>query len=193
MFFRVFADLLSNLFEPHSIVNENGVVDPIETDNEMKPEVPNNRLILYRTYYEKGVHGELLFPDGSSLFTLENPWLNNVRRKSCVPEGTYSLLYRESPLVTRLTMGDHTHSYELTKVKGRSHIIFHQGNYVKNTDGCILLGKRKDFQYSTPVVWQSRPAFDIFMQMMHNNSQINKIVIAQRNENPYHLDEIETI
>lgn len=193
LFFRVFSTLLSDLFKPISYVNDDGALDPIESDDETKPEIPNNSLILYRTYYETGTHGELVFPDGEVLFTLENPWLDNKRHESCVPEGTYSLLFRESPLVSRLTMNDHTFSYELMNVEGRSNIIFHQGNYVKNTDGCILLGNRLDFQYTTPVVWQSRPTFDKFIQMMHNNPQINKILIIQKDANPYHLSEVETL
>lgn len=128
--------------------------------------IPENGILVERTYYKKGTHGVLTFPDGTKLFTLERPWLNNERRISCIPEGVYKLSLHQSPLVTRLTGGDYTWAWELQNVKDRSYILVHQGNYVRNSAGCILVGMSQSFQGQEPVVWESRKAFDLFMNKM---------------------------
>ena len=46
-------------------------------------------LTLYRTYLEDRTEGEFMLPDGTMIYTLERPWLNNIAFKSCIPEGIY--------------------------------------------------------------------------------------------------------
>jgi hypothetical protein len=64
--------------------------------------------------------------------TLELPWEQNARRISKIPAGSYRCARVQSP-----KFGD---TFEVTDVEGRSHILFHWGNYVKDTEGCILIG-----------------------------------------------------
>lgn len=65
---------------------------------------------------------------------LERPWLDNKRRVSCIPVGTYDYrMYNSTP----------TFNYSLIHVldvPDRSEILFHRGNYKEDTSGCILLG-----------------------------------------------------
>jgi hypothetical protein len=66
--------------------------------------------------------------------TAEDDWLDNAPRESCIPTGLYRVEAVESP-----RFGP---TFEITKVPGRSHILFHAGNTEEDTSGCILIGDR---------------------------------------------------
>lgn len=73
--------------------------------------------------------------------TLEPPWKNNQRNNpktkdnesSCIPEGVY---------ICKKHFGvRYQNVWEITNVPGREGSLIHNGNYVYNTNGCILVGK----------------------------------------------------
>lgn len=85
---------------------------------------------LLRTYYDTHTEGKLIFPDGSYVFTLERPWLDNKASVSCIPEGTY--------IVDR----DHTGKHQWYKIRegqieGRTFIELHEASLVSHLKGCI--------------------------------------------------------
>ena len=65
--------------------------------------------------------------------TLELPWRENEPFISCIPEGTYKVIPRDST-----TYGNHWHVQDVT---GRSLILIHAGNYHRDTEGCIIVGR----------------------------------------------------
>ncbi len=66
--------------------------------------------------------------------TLELPWKDNLSGKSCVPEGTYTLIYEWSNAFGK-------HLWELKDVPGRSECKIHNGNFTRQIRGCILVGR----------------------------------------------------
>ena len=81
-----------------------------------------------------GTHGVLLYPSGVPMcVTLEEPWRDNQRMISCIPEGTYKVDTWNSPR--------HPNSWVIQNVPARSAILIHTGNTLKDTAGCILVGK----------------------------------------------------
>jgi len=87
-------------------------------------------LILHRTYHAKGTNGTLYLNGKKICHTIELPWLNNEPRVSCIPEGTYALLKRETT-----ERGDHL---LVADVPGRSLILIHAANNaLKELMGCI--------------------------------------------------------
>jgi hypothetical protein len=89
--------------------------------------------------------GELLDADGKHLcHTLENRWLGNKPRVSCIPPGVYPLrLRKEGGWNKRL--GErfpdiHKGAIEIADVPGRSFILIHPGNSHADTLGCVLPG-----------------------------------------------------
>lgn len=137
------------------------------------------QITLKRTYYERGTHGTIVFPNGYEIHCLERPWDDNKRGKSCIPEGEYSLGLRFSPVVKRSSGGEFDMGYEVENVPNRTYIMFHVGNYIKDSDGCILIGTSKDFIGDhEPVVWQSKKAFRQFMELM-NREGIESIKIVE--------------
>lgn len=65
-------------------------------------------------------------------FTLELPWLDNARNKSCIPAGIYSYFFRDSPKNGAIL--------QLKDVPDRDYIQIHAGNYTSQIEGCVLVG-----------------------------------------------------
>lgn len=107
------------------------------------------RAVLCRQYYSKQTHGTLTVYDedtNEEVFkcrTLELPDLGNRQNISCIPEGHYDVVDRNSP-----KYGQCLH---VTEVPNRSYILFHYGNYAGSINpktghsdirGCILVGEK---------------------------------------------------
>ena len=128
-------------------------------------------LVLIRdTFTDKSTIGEL-FLDGERLCdTLENPWLDNARTISCIPEGEYDVRIRYA---RESGTRDYIHLLVMG-VPDRTYILFHIGNRPKDTSGCILvgLGSQQD------VVNNSRLAMDLLMKEIINlgGENINLII-----------------
>lgn len=78
---------------------------------------------------------ELFDVEGKKVFeckTLELPDLNNLRQKSCIPKGEYTITPRTSP-----KYGLH---FLINNVPNRDTILIHYGNYNTDILGCILVG-----------------------------------------------------
>lgn len=65
--------------------------------------------------------------------TLELPWLKNQPFISRIPSGVYTVFKRYSE-----TYGNHWH---VRDVQGRSLILIHAGNFHRDTEGCICVGR----------------------------------------------------
>lgn len=64
--------------------------------------------------------------------TLELPWLDNAKQKSCIPTGSYTITPRYSA-----KYGNH---FLVNNVQSRDAILIHHGNYHTDILGCILVG-----------------------------------------------------
>lgn len=102
-----------------------------------------------------GTFGVLM--DGGLPFclTVERPWKNNVRNVSCIPEGEYVCRAVKSP-----KFGN---TFEVCGVPGRSAILFHKGNLMEDSHGCIILGERFDLLADVPAVLSSGDAMKEFL------------------------------
>lgn len=87
--------------------------------------------------------------------TMEPPWRQNMQDVSCVPPGIYTCKRVQSP-----KFGE---TFEITGVPGRSHVLFHQGNYLDDTHGCILVAEEFGGTEGLPVIVSSKRGFAEFM------------------------------
>ncbi len=87
-------------------------------------------LRIERSYHPSGTNGSLFINGRLICYTIELPWLDNLSRVSCIPEGTYHLVKRYSPKF-------HWHLH-LTDVPGRELILIHPANHaLRELKGCI--------------------------------------------------------
>lgn len=85
---------------------------------------------------DQGTFGVLRFGD-QQVHTLELPWRDNLRQRSCVPLGEYECRMVRSPKFGNV--------YKLLSVPGRSDVLIHPANFAGNVDlgwttelhGCI--------------------------------------------------------
>ncbi len=128
---------------------------------------------------DEGTFGAILFNGGFALHTLELPWENNAVNVSCIPCGMYSVELDASP-----QFGS---SYHLRDVPGRTHIIFHRGNWAgrksmpqlhSDVAGCILLGHDRRPIDNQAAVFESRRAVDDMMFEL--NSEPFELLIMSR-------------
>ena len=120
-------------------------------------------ITLHRYYTPHGTWGELTGPNGFHCVTMENPWLGNKRRESCVPEGIYKMRLRQSTIVRRTSGGMYSEGWEICDVPGRDFIMVHPGNFVRNTDGCLLVGRDMTIDGGQLMVTHSQATFQRFM------------------------------
>lgn len=90
--------------------------------------------------------------------TLELPLKNNTPQISCIPKGTYTCRRVNSP-----KFGE---TFQVCDVPDRSGILFHAGNSVKDTRGCILLGTLASGNGDYCYLEASRAAMRTFRQML---------------------------
>lgn len=80
-----------------------------------------------------GVFGVFLIDDLPICVTLEETWLDNLFRESCIPEGVYE--------VRKYSGTKYKNVWQIYGVDGRSAILIHWGNTERNTAGCVLMGR----------------------------------------------------
>ena len=129
-----------------------------------------NLLLIRDTFSKESTLGELFLNGERICDTLENPWQDNQRNISCIPEGVYKVRLR---LARESASRDYLHLL-VQDVPNRDWILFHRGNTAKDTSGCILvgLGSQQD------VVNNSVLAMDLLIKEIVNlgGENINLII-----------------
>lgn len=105
---------------------------------------------------EEGVFGVLKVNSRFCCVTLERPWLFNQPDISCIPDGMYQCKRVDSP-----AFGN---TFEIINVPGRSKILFHAGNFVSDSKGCILLGEGIGEIEGQRAIKSSKAAVKTFME-----------------------------
>tara|TARA_R110000796_G_scaffold211298_1_gene327405 strand:- start:360 stop:752 length:393 start_codon:yes stop_codon:yes gene_type:complete len=122
------------------------------------------KAILTREYRLHCTLGTLEF-EGLKIETLERPWLNNKANKSCIPEGTYQCNWMESS-----GSGKYTRVWHVQNVADRTAILFHAGNFVTDSLGCILVGLSHGYLSGKEAVLSSRNALDKMREHIGENT-----------------------
>ena len=129
-----------------------------------------NLLLIRDTFSKESTIGELFLNGERICDTLENPWQDNQRNISCIPEGVYPVRLR---LARESATRDYLHLL-VQDVPNRDWILFHRGNTAKDTSGCILVGLGTE----QDVVHNSTLAMDLLMKEIINlgGTNINLII-----------------
>jgi hypothetical protein len=105
-----------------------------------------------------GTFGALRFQKSVLCFTLELADRLNAPRRSCIPAQQY--------WCHRTMSAKFGETFEVMDVPGRTAILFHRGNVVTDTLGCILLGMSVGNLGEKRAVKSSGVAFDAFMEKL---------------------------
>ncbi|QEH36490.1 hypothetical protein OJF2_50740 [Aquisphaera giovannonii] len=107
-----------------------------------------------------GTFGMLLAGDKPLCVTCEEPWKANAPNVSCIAAGTYSCIRHDTPKFPNV--------WEVTGVPGRTGILIHAGNTIKDTRGCILVGQEflRNSDFTIYGVGKSRAALDMLRQTL---------------------------
>lgn len=118
---------------------------------------------------DKGTFGVLRYGEVPFAVTLERPWLNNEKRVSCIPVGVYVCRRIKSP-----HFGD---VFEVANVPGRTLILFHRGNKLFDTEGCILIGEEFAGSLHMPIVASSERGFTEFMLLLYGRTEFDLCIV----------------
>lgn len=141
-----------------------------------------NLLTLQRVEYgEQGTQGTLTLPDGWDCRTIELPWRANAVGESCVPEGVYRMKMRRSGVVERTSGGQFLRGWEITGVPGRTYIMIHVGNTIRDLAGCVAVGGIRGEHRGLPAVLGSHKTFTQFMRRIDPRNDYD---IDIRSNNP---------
>lgn len=122
-------------------------------------------LILSRYYQDDHVTLGMIHILGikhKPIFTLENPWKGNQTNISCIPAGIYDC--------EPFSGTKYKDVYVVNNVPGRSHILFHTGNFESQTRGCILPGLGVDPSKPEPMVTHSASAMHYLRSLISKES-----------------------
>lgn len=110
----------------------------------------------------RGTFGVLRHGDVPFALTLEPPWKNNAPGESCIPAGRYECVRVRSP-----KFGN---TFEVTDVPGRTHVLFHKGNTIEDTEGCILVGEEFSGTFDHPRIASSERGFLELLSLLDGDS-----------------------
>ena len=126
-------------------------------------------LHLIRQYHPEGTNGSVLKDGKLICFCIELPWVENIRRISCIPEGKYELRIRYSP--------KNKWHLQVMNVPNRDFILFHPANdALKELNGCIapvmqITGYGKGIY--------SRQAFELLKAVVYPELEKKKTVFIE--------------
>lgn len=101
--------------------------------------------------------------------TLEPPWRNNQQDVSCIPPGQY--------LCKRINSPKFGQTFEVLNVPNRTHILCgHWGNFVRDTEGCIIFGEGFRQHNDELMLIHSKRAFATFRKYLFGVDMFNLVI-----------------
>lgn len=132
--------------------------------------------ILYRKEHIKdGIFGELVAENSTNILflTLEHAYEDGDKFKAKVPAGTYICKRGEHKLADLVPF----ETFEVMDVPNHWGILFHVGNYNRDSSGCILLGRGMGMtQARGKMIVDSKRAFKEFMEMLKDEDEFTLVI-----------------
>jgi hypothetical protein len=123
------------------------------------------KLIRIAEVPSKGMFGVLKVNETPFCVTLEREWRENRTNESCIPTGQYTCKMVQSPRFGK--------TWEIVDVPGRTNILFHAGNRVDDSLGCILLAQHYGKLYGNLAIVNSGDTFKKFIHLTHNSNELH--------------------
>lgn len=129
---------------------------------------------------DQGTFGRLAISDfGVHWYSAELPWRDNIPHISCIPEGTYTVVWTKSKAFGRYT-------YQILDVQGRTGVRIHVANlmgdrekgYKAQLEGCVALGEKVGYWEGQKALLLSSPAVGAFERILNKRPFILEIGYA---------------
>ena len=130
--------------------------------------VPVLELTRLESTLHYGTFGTMRINKVCFCVTLEPPNFQNMRNFACIPAGQYQC--------SKITSPTYGVTFEVRHVPNRSNILFHPGNLVADTEGCILLGQYYGKLRGDRAVRNSGGTFRRFLSDLRDNDTLNLTV-----------------
>jgi len=108
-----------------------------------------------------GTFGILKIHKSVFCVTLEPPDRENIRNLSSIPAQQYDCHRYQSP--------KYGETFKVMNVPGRDHVLFHAGNELKHTKGCIIMAQYFGKLKGKRAVLNSGNTFRQFMRIMEGH------------------------
>ena len=120
--------------------------------------LPIVEIIRIEENFKYGTFGVVKINKQAFSVCLEPADLENKQNVSSVPVQQY--------LCQRYSSAKYPDTFQITNVPNRSKVLFHAGNYIKDTEGCVLLAQYFSKLKGNRAVLNSGLTFKSFMNMM---------------------------
>lgn len=127
--------------------------------------MPVVRIVRLEENFQYGTFGVLLFHTEVFCWTLEPPDQFNQRNISSVPAQQY--------LCKRYYSAKYKDTFQITDVPMRDFVLFHAGNLVEHTQGCIILGQTQGKLKGDRAILNSGNTFKLFMRKLKDHQQFH--------------------
>lgn len=127
--------------------------------------MPHLKLIRFTEVHDATV-GRLFVDAGNHppIWTLEDAWRDNERRKSCIPAGTYKAVPHGWEDLHHVRFPK---TWRLVDVPNRDAILVcHAGNDIEDTEGCVLAGLSMTIQRNRAMITESKVAIELLREMI---------------------------
>lgn len=111
-----------------------------------------------------GMFGVLKLNELPFCVTLEPQERQNREFISCIPIGQY--------ICKKYNSSTHESTWEVTMVPERTYILFHAGNVLNNTKGCILIAQHYGKLSGDLAIMNSGKTFKKFMDITHSYNEL---------------------
>ena len=127
------------------------------------------RLTRLEDNFIYGTFGVLSIDDKVFCVTLEPPDQLNATSISSIPAQQY--------MCKRYSSAKYPSTFQVMNVPGRTKILFHAGNFVDNTEGCILLARKFGVLKGARAVLNSGDTFKRFIEIMNGADEFRLTVV----------------
>ena len=108
----------------------------------------------------RGTFGVLIICDAAFCVTLELPDRLNATNVSNIPDSQY--------VCKKIVSPTHGETFEVMNIPNRSRVLFHKGNIIANSRGCIILAQYFGKLYGDRAVMNSGKTFAEFLDKFKN-------------------------
>ena len=131
--------------------------------------IPIVEIIRLWESVEHGTFGVMKIQKEPFCWTLEPPDRENVQDRSSIPAQQYTC--------KRIISPRYGETFEITKVPGRTHVLFHPLNLVTETKACVGLGDELGELHGKKAILDSRKTFNRFMEIFAGFEELHLTII----------------